>query len=314
MNKTWLLPAVLTVGVFVALAAYGDLGGTLDEIGKLPVSYLFAALGLASANFLLRFFRWAFYLRVLKIEVPAGVSALVFLSGLAMSITPGKAGELVKCYLLQSRTGAPVSRSVPVVVMERLTDVISVIVLGLTGFALLPAPVIAVLAVALAVSVAGLMFLVSRRASRLAGLPILSRWSGLLQDSHQGFRELAAPRVMATGVALGILAWFAEGLALWVILKGIGSDIELVRALPIYAAATLVGAATALPGGLVGTEGSMVAFLQQSGVTRVGASAGTVLVRLVTLWFAVAVGLAALLALRWVRKTGGETSLAAEKD
>ena len=314
MNKTWLLPAVLTVGVFVALAAYGDLGGTLDEIGKLPVSYIFAALGLASANFLLRFFRWAFYLRVLKIQVPAGVSALVFLSGLAMSITPGKAGELVKCYLLQSRTGAPVSRSVPVVVMERLTDVISVIVLGLTGFALLPAPVIAVLAVALAVSVAGLMFVVSRRASRLAGLPILSRWSGLLQDSHQGFRELAAPRVMATGVALGILAWFAEGLALWVILKGIGSDIELVRALPIYAAATLVGAATALPGGLVGTEGSMVAFLQQSGVTRVGASAGTVLVRLVTLWFAVAVGLAALLALRWVRKTDAETNLAAEKD
>ncbi|SVC46655.1 uncharacterized protein METZ01_LOCUS299509, partial [marine metagenome] len=86
----------------------------------------------------------------------------------------------------------------------------------------------------------------------------------------------------------------------WVILKGLGSDIDLVRALPIYAAATLVGAVTALPGGLVGTEGSMLAFLQQSGVSKVGASAGTVLVRLVTLWFAVAVGLVALLALRRV--------------
>ena len=314
MNKRWLLPAVLTVGVFVALAGYGDFGGTVDEIGRLPVSYLFAALGLASANFLLRFLRWAFYLRVLKIEAPAGVSALVFLSGLAMSLTPGKAGELVKCYLLHSRTGVPVSRSVPVVVMERLTDVISVIILGLTGFALLPAPIIAVLAAALVISVAGLIFAVSRGASRLAGLPILSRWSSLLRDSQEGFRELAAPRVMAAGVAVGILAWFAEGLALWVILKGIGSEIDLVRALPIYAASTLVGAVTALPGGLVGTEGSMVAFLQQSGVTRVGASAGTVLVRLVTLWFAVAVGLAALLALRWVRKIDVELSLVGEEN
>ena len=300
MSKKWLLLAVLAVGVFVALASYGDFGGTVDEIGSLPVRYLFAALGLASANYLLRFLRWAFYLRVLKIDAPAGVSALVFLSGLAMSVTPGKAGELVKCYLLNSRTGVPVSRSAPVVVMERLTDVISVIILGLTGFALLPVTIVVVLAVALVAAVAGLMFAVSRQASRLTRLPILSRWSGLLRDSQEGFKELAAPRVMVAGVAFGVVAWFAEGLALWVLLKGIGSEIALVRALPIYAAATLVGAVTALPGGLVGTEGSMLAFLQQSGVTRAAASAGTVLVRLATLWFAVAVGLVALLALRRV--------------
>ena len=300
MSKKWLLLAVLTVGVFVAVVGYGDFGGTVDEISKLPVGYLFVALGLASANYLLRFIRWVFYLRVLEIDVPAGVSALVFLSGLAMSITPGKAGELVKCYLLNSRTGVPVSRSAPVVVMERLTDVISVIVLGLVGFALLPVPIISVLAVALVVSVAGLMFAVSRQASTLASLPILSRWSSLLRDSQEGFKELAAPRVMAAGVIFGVVAWFAEGLALWVILKGIGSDVALARALPIYAAATLVGAVTALPGGLVGTEGSMLALLQQSGVARAGASAGTVLVRLLTLWFAVSVGLAALLVLRRV--------------
>ncbi|HIF42821.1 MAG TPA: flippase-like domain-containing protein [Dehalococcoidia bacterium] len=298
MNKKWLLLAVLTVGVFVALVGYGDFGGTIDEIGNMSISNLLAGLGLALSNYLLRFLRWAFYLKVLKIEAPVDISALVFLSGLAMSVTPGKAGELVKCYLLNSKTQVPVSRSAPVVVMERLTDVISVIILGLTGFVLLPVPVIMVLAVALVVSVIGLMFALSRHALRLTGLPILSKWSELLRDSQEGFKELAAPRVMVVGVAIGAVAWFAEGLALWVILRGIGSEIDLVRALPIYAAATLVGAVTALPGGLVGTEGSMLAFLQQSGVTRAGASAGTVLIRLVTLWFAVLVGLLALLALR----------------
>ncbi|MDA1128854.1 MAG: lysylphosphatidylglycerol synthase transmembrane domain-containing protein [Chloroflexi bacterium] len=316
MSKKWLVLVVLAVGVFVAVVGYGDFGSTVDEIAKLPVHYLLAALGLASANYLLRFLRWSFYLKVLNIKAPIGVSVLVFLSGLAMSITPGKAGELVKCYLLNSRTGVPVSRSAPVVVMERLTDVISVIILGLMGFALLPAPVIAVLAVALVVSIAGLMFATSRSAfrtaSNLTSLPILSKLSSLLRDSHDGFRELATPRIMAAGVAVGVLAWFAEGLALWVILKGIGSDISLARALPIYAAATLVGAVTALPGGLVGTEGSMLALLQQSGVARAGASAGTVLVRLTTLWFAVLVGLVALLALRWVPKFGEESIMVPE--
>ena len=96
MNKKWLLPVLLTVGVFVAMAGYGDFGDTVDEIGDLPIHYLFAGLGLALANYLLRYLRWSYYLAVLKIHVPAGLSLLVFLSGLAMAITPGKAGELVK--------------------------------------------------------------------------------------------------------------------------------------------------------------------------------------------------------------------------
>ena len=235
------------------MAGYGDFEDTVDEIGDLPVRYIFAGLSLALANYLLRYLRWSYYLSVLKIHVAARLSMLVFLSGLAMSVTPGKAGELVKCYLLNSRTGVPVARSAPVVVMERVTDVISVIVLGLTGFALLPVPVVAVLSVALALLVAALMFAVSRHALRLTRLPVLSRWNELLQDSQEGFNELATARVMLTGVGIGVVAWSAEGLALWVILKGVGADIVLVQSLPIYAAATLVGAITALPGGLVGT-------------------------------------------------------------
>lgn len=115
---------------------------------------------------------------------------------------------------------------------------------------------------------------------------------------------MARPRVTVLAVVLGAAAWFSEGLALWVIMEGLDATISLLRALSIYAAATLVGAVSALPGGLLGTEGSMVALLQQSGAARVGASAGTLLVRLVTLWFAVAVGLAALVWLNKVMPTG----------
>ena len=88
----------------------------------------------------------------------------------------------------------------------------------------------------------------------------------------------------------------------------------LGSALPIYAAATLIGAISTLPGGLVGTEGSMVALLQQSGIARGAASAGTLIVRLTTLWFAVAVGLVALAWLNRVRPTQGLTEEGGEPD
>ncbi len=296
------LLVILTVLVFAALVGYGDFREMGQRLSHFPVTHLIAALALALLNYLLRFFRWAYYLRVLKISAPVAVSGLVFLSGLAMSITPGKAGELLKSYLLRDRAGVPVVVSAPVVVMERITDVVSVVLLGLVGLALLPVPVVAALLAALSISGGALVVVASRRSGRLLSLPLLRRWKSSLETSHQGLRLLTVPRVVAVAVALGAVAWFCEGLALWVILRGLDADQSLGQAVSIYAAATLVGAVSAMPGGLVGTEGSMVALLQNSGIARGPASAGTLLVRLVTLWFAVAIGLMALVCLNRLQR------------
>ncbi|HLF05029.1 MAG TPA: lysylphosphatidylglycerol synthase transmembrane domain-containing protein [Dehalococcoidia bacterium] len=307
-SRRWLL-AVLAAVVLVGLATYGDFREMGRSLARFPPQYLLAALALAGVNYLLRFIRWACLLRALNIRVPAGTSALVFLSGLALSITPGKLGELVKSYLLRDRTGVPVAASAPVVVMERLTDVVAVVLLGLTGLVLpasagLPQPVLLALVAVLALCGAGMLLVAWRRGDWLLGLPGLRRWRGALGASRDGLRRLLAPAPLALALFLGALAWLSEGVALWVLLLGLDAPVSVLRAVPIYAAATLVGALTALPGGLVGTEGSMVALLQQAGVPRSPAAVATLLVRLATLWFAVAIGLAALACLHRRRPKG----------
>lgn len=302
MTSKKLIPLViLTVAVFVGLVSYGDFKEIGRQLAHFPVTHILAALGLAALNYGLRFLRWAYYLRVLGISPPFGLSILVFLSGLAMSITPGKAGELLKCYLLRDRTGVPVSASVPVVIMERLTDVVSITILALLGLALLPKLVLSVIAVVLAMCAAAMLLVLAGKGDRLVSLPFLRRWKDSLRTSYEGLRHLAAPSVSGLALVLGVAAWLCEGLALWVILDGLDAHLSVLQALSIYAAATLVGAVTALPGGLVGTEGSMVALLQQSGIARGAASAGTLMVRLVTLWFAVIIGLVALACLNRLR-------------
>lgn len=292
-KKVWLL-ILLTLLVFAGLVGYGDLRDMGRRLANFPVAFLLGSLALAALNFGVRFLRWAYYLRVLRIYVPWPVSGLVFLSGLAMSVTPGKMGELLKSYLLRDRSGVPVFTSAPVVVMERVTDVVSVALLGLTGLALLPVGVSLVLVFVLLAGIALGYLLASRHSDRLLALPIIRRWKIGLQTSREGLRSLMLPRSIAVAVFLGTLAWLSEGVALWLILRGLGAELSLVQALPIYAAATLVGAISTLPGGLIATEGTMVALLQQAGIARGAASAGTLLVRLVTLWFAVVVGLIAL--------------------
>ena len=306
-----LLVVLLAALVFAGLAIYGD----YREVGRLladfPLPYLGSAFGLAALNYLLRFLRWAYYLRVLGIAAPLPVSGLVFLVGLAMTITPGKVGELLKSYLLRDKAGVPLAQSAPAVLMERLTDLFSVALMGLVGLALLPLFVSTILALALLAGAGVIWFFTGRHTDRLLALPLIRRWGRDLAAGREGMRALTRPLPFLAALSLSLVSWLVEGVALWVVLKGLGADVGLLLSLPIYAGATLVGALTTLPGGLVGTEGTMVALLGQAGAEREVAAAGTLLVRVATLWFAVALGLAALALLQWIprRSVPGQAGL-----
>lgn len=293
-GKKLLLVVLLACLVFTGIAGYGDFREVGSLLVEFPAGYWLMALGLALLNYFLRFLRWAWYLKVLRIDVPRSVSLLTFCGGLAMTITPGKVGELVKSYLLRDRCGVPVASSMPIVLMERLTDLVSIALMGLVGLALLPPVVSLGLAIVLALVAVAIYLLSTLHTDRLLALPVIRRWGEEIRQSRRGMRELSRPAPMAVALSLGLLSWASEGLALWVVLKGLGADLGVLLSLPIYAGSVLVGAATTLPGGLVGTEGTMVALLQQFGAERDIAAAGTLLVRVATLWFAVGVGLAAL--------------------
>ena len=149
----------------------------------------------------------------------------------------------------------------------------------------------------------------SRFGAAALRLPVLRRWQEPLAQSLDGFRRLMSPAMLTVAVILGALAWAAEGLALWIVIVGIGEWVSPLIAIPISAAAALVGAVTALPGGLVGFEGSMVALLRQAGLGAPEAALATLLTRLATLWFAVLIGLLAWL---WLSRTSATRSLPTE--
>jgi uncharacterized protein (TIRG00374 family) len=83
-----------------------------------------------------------------------------------------------------------------------------------------------------------------------------------------------------------------------------GRDIGVVAALFIYAFSMLVGAISFLPGGIGGAEVTMTALLMLNGMDNAGAVAATLLIRLATLWFAVLLGLLAMLPARRAVPTG----------
>src|SRR5258708_12292344 len=116
-----------------AIAFYGDVPQMVGALARFRWAYLPAILALPLFNYICRFFKWQYYLKRLKIDVPWVKSFLIFISGLSMAITPGKVGELLKSYLLKRSTGAPISHTSPVIMAERLSDGIAMLLLATTG-------------------------------------------------------------------------------------------------------------------------------------------------------------------------------------
>ena len=103
-----------------------------------PLIYVPLLLFLSFLNYLLRYLRWHIYLKALKIHLGFWRSFQIFMAGLTMTITPGKSGEALKAHLLRKEGDNPWSMGLPIVFAERLTDLMSVVLLVALGLNILP--------------------------------------------------------------------------------------------------------------------------------------------------------------------------------
>ncbi len=204
-----------------------------------------------------------------------------------MTVSPAKLGEVLKSGLLRRACGTPIRRSAPIVLAERITDGTGVILLGSVAIVWAGG---AELWPLLAVVLAGLVLLVL-----LVRSPALVRYERIA-EARAAAIELLGTRLTLAMTVLAAVSWFFECLAAYVCVRGLGLDVSLAETTAVFCFASLAGAVSFIPGGLLVAEGSMAGLFRRLGdATNASAAAATVLVRLATLWFAVAIGLAALL-------------------
>ena len=94
---------------------------------------------------------------------------------------------------------------------------------------------------------------------------------------------------------VSLLAWGFECLGYYLILLNFNIDFGFLWTSFSYAFAIIVGAVSLLPGGIGLTEGSLTFLLVKRGISNSTAVATTLLVRAVTLWFAVVVGIVSVI-------------------
>lgn len=292
----WLVMA--GAALYLALALYIDWAPLRDAIAALGAVALVIGLLLASVNYLLRFARWHDLLRSMKQNVPAADNLRVYLGGLALTATPGKLGETIRSALLL-RWQVPVGASLAAFFMDRLTDLVGVLLLAAaTGrgsiWWILAAAAFGVgvaLRQAFGTPYADAVASWLDRRHRLASLVTLLR---------SGMRHYVAAWRLPRLIAYVILAVVAYGLQAAVFAAYVGRlwpAADWQASLHIFATATLAGAASMIPGGLGAMELACIAQLAAAGMPLPEATAATISLRVVTLWFALLIGMLCLLSI-----------------
>ena len=294
--RQWIWLAIALVIAVAALSTIGDVRHLGERLDQFEWRALGVAIALATANYALRFVRWQLYLTRQSVSVPLASSVVVFGAGLSLSITPAKLGELVKSYLLREMHGVAAARTAPIVVAERVSDLVALLVLAVIGVAVYGVDARFVIAAGVLVGI-GLVLLAWQRPTR-ALIDLVTRprrFARLRTPLHETLGHLATlcrPWPLLVSTLIAVPAWGCECIGFWVICNAFpATDVRLGFAAAIYAGTTIAGALSFLPGGLGVTEGAMtLALVDGSQVDRATAVAATLLARLATLWFAVALG------------------------
>ncbi len=310
LRNRLIFPLVLAGATVIGLLAYGDFTGIGDELTDFKWAFLPAILSLTFFNYLLRFVKWQYYLHLTGVRgVRWWDSFLIFFSGLAMTLTPAKMGEWIKSHLLREWYGAPVSQTAPIVLAERLTDGYAMILLAGAGLLIVDQGWIFLVVC----SALGVLAAIGMRyrpfANWLVGISkrvrFLRRHRRFIAGFYRSAFRLFSLKALVIAVTIGFVSWLGEGIALYYVLRGLGADNSFdlaVQGIFILSITSLAGAVLLLPGGLGVSEGGIAGLTQalvKSGgerIPREAAATGALLIRICTLWFGVALGLLALLA------------------
>jgi uncharacterized protein (TIRG00374 family) len=286
--------------VILGLALFSDIQAVRQHISTFRWGLYPLVLGLTAFNYLLRGIKFHYYLRQIGAkDISLGESFRLFVAGFPLAVTPGKVGEALKGVWIHTLTGVPTAQGIAVVVAERISDGLAVLLLSTLGVIAYPRywPAFG----AVLVLLVGLLVVSQIRSLALAlldlagRLPLVRRLAPGLRDFYEGSYTLFKPGITLVAVGLGTISWLGEGLGFFLILVGLGGPVTAERlslAVFVLAFSTVVGAVTALPGGLGAAEASISGMLVLlAGLTSGTAAAATLLIRFATLWFGVGLGL-----------------------
>ncbi len=309
LKQRLVIGVVFGLLVYLGIALWADGPSILEALKAFPLKWIAAACGLSFCNYVVRFARWERYRAILGIRMAPITSFRIYLAGLAFTVTPGKLGEAFRSLLIQKEDGTPITRSAPMVMAERFTDLLGfLILLAIGGMASAP-EFLWVFCATLGLCVFLLVLVSSQRIATflvklVSKFPVVGPLAVHLHELLGSTRVLLTPRELLMPTVVSTLGWGLECFAFYLVAEAlVPGAASVLFAMYTFALSAILGAVMIIfPGGLGPTEASMGTLLTGSfkaaglsaEVAGAKALTATFIIRFCTLWFAVLLGGCAL--------------------
>lgn len=212
---------LIGLAILVLILLKLDLRSTLAALAGLHWAPLILAIAANLPLFGLKAWRWQSMLRMQGIDYPWRDAFLAFVAGLFLGlVTPGRVGEMSKALYVKQDRGVPVSVGLANVLMDRLFDLYTILVLGTIGmvaFRVGPAWMRGLIALGTLAALLLPPLMLSRRLAGLSlaaarRLPLLRRFDARLTAAAARFQEGLRPLLTARLVIPLLLTEVAYGL------------------------------------------------------------------------------------------------------
>jgi len=294
----------ILIGMFVIIIMIllSDIKKIIELIDHIQVTYLIGALLTVFVVYTGRFIKWQIYLKVLDISLKKTDSLKIFISGLCLSITPGRAGEVLKAYLLKKQFNIDFSLTAPTIVAERLSGLIGSITVLFIALVLLEQNEINYYIFIPSVTIIGIVFLVLNNKkieqiifTQCNRIKYLNDRFRIIHNLYNSASLLTRGRNFVLCCVISVIYWACECLVFNSILHSLYVSLDFSLVMMVITLSAIVGGLSMMPASLGVLEMGMVGLLQLYGVDYTTAALATLIHRLFILWSVVIIGMSVLI-------------------
>ncbi len=293
--------------VFVLVALFGILnegaGRFVATLFSINIAYYALAFAVLFSGYLLRFPKWEYYMKKLKVRIKRWDNFVVYLSLYSMDITPGRWGRSVVSYTINKISGVKFAKTFSAVVADIFTDFLGFAILALFAAVLLHKYESVSIVIA-AVLLLPFIFLFNRGPFMLIERHFghIKRLGGFFSMGHAYFKNnrMLGRNAYVYSMLFTIPSQFINGLALYLVILSFGIKMGVAyipAVLFIYSSSLLLGMITGIPATLGVTDAALVGYLtiffSGLGINIGTATLITIFFRIVSVWFVEGFGFAA---------------------
>ena len=298
MYRKTILVVLGIVVLYAILLFFSDIKLLSEQFQNFQLEYIFIIIPIVIFSFFIRGFRWMLFLKYLKINIGIKNSFGIYFAGMAFGITPAKVGELIKSQILKNKYSIAISKTAPIIFVERYYDLFGIAIISFVVLLFLNFETWIVL-ILLAVSIL-LLGIAQQKSISLkilnsfSKIPFFNKYVNNLITGYETIHVLLSPKIFIKTILLSKAAWIVESIGVFFIFQAFGSSLDFSNILFIFTSSTLLGGISLLPAGIGVTEGGMLAQLLLRDIDYSFALCLVLTIRLFTLWMSVIIGFISL--------------------